>query len=95
MLLNCATDALFIICCNFQIGKLLQIYLVAPVSSASAERSFSTLRRTKTWLRSTQGQDRLTALASMQIEHEILEGLDMQQIIAQFSTRAERRLNFS
>ena len=30
----------------------------------------------------------------MQIEREILDSLDVQKIIAQFSAKAERRLNF-
>ena len=55
----------------FKVGLLLQIYLVAPISSATSERSFSTLKRTKTWMRSTQGELRLSALASMQIEKEV------------------------
>jgi hypothetical protein len=81
--------------CVVQVGKLIQIYLVAPVSSATAELSFSTLRRTKTWLRSTQGEDRLTALASMQIEREILDNLDIQKIVTGFAAKADRRLQFN
>ena len=82
------------LCCVtvFQVGKLLQLYLVAPVSSATAERSFSTLRRTKTWLRSTKGQNRLSSLASMQIEREVLDNLNIQQIISQFADKSDRRL---
>lgn len=64
----------------------------APVSSATAERSFSTLRRTKTWLRSTQGQERLSSLASMQIEREILSEIKIQDIVSKFAAKAERRL---
>ena len=64
----------------------------APVSSATAERSFSTLRRTKTWLRSTQGQERLSSLASMQIEREILSEIKIQDIVSKFASKAKRRL---
>ncbi|KAL5245835.1 hypothetical protein ACI65C_013243 [Semiaphis heraclei] len=45
------------------IRELLFIISCLPVSVASAERSFSTLRRLKTWLRSRIGQNRLTGLA--------------------------------
>lgn len=55
-------------------------------------RSFSTLRRTKTWLRSTQGQERLSSLASMQIEREILSEIKIQDIVSKFAAKAERRL---
>jgi len=38
---------------------LARIYLVCPVTSVECERSFSVLRRLKTWLRRTTGQSRL------------------------------------
>lgn len=38
---------------------LLRLLLVFPVSSCESERSFSCLRRLKTWLRSTMTQERL------------------------------------
>jgi len=46
-----------------QVVTLLKLFLVVPATSASAERSFSLLRRIKTWLRSTTGQERLNHLA--------------------------------
>ena len=42
---------------------LLVIFLTVPVTSAECERSFSCLKRLKTWLRSTIGQSRLSSLA--------------------------------
>jgi hAT family C-terminal dimerisation region len=39
-----------------KVEKLVRLLLVAPASSAEAERSFSALRRLKTWLRSTMTQ---------------------------------------
>ena len=36
-----------------ELRKLIKIYLTAPVTKATSERSFSTLRRVKTYLRST------------------------------------------
>jgi len=42
-----------------ELNKLLQIILTVPVSSCTAERSFSALRRLKTFLRSTMSQNRL------------------------------------
>ncbi len=77
-----------------EVGKVLQIYLVAPISSATAERSFSTLRRTKTWLRSTQGALGVTALALMQIESDILHPFDTDGIVKQSASKTPRRLQF-
>ena len=39
-----------------EVEQLVRLLLVAPASSAEAERSFSALRRLKTWLRSTMTQ---------------------------------------
>ena len=38
------------------VEKLLRLLLISPASSCEAERSFSALRRLKTWLRSTMTQ---------------------------------------
>ena len=46
-----------------EVLKLIKLLLVCPASAASAERSFSGLRRLKTWLRSSISQERLTHLA--------------------------------
>ncbi len=41
-----------------EVEKMLHIILVIPASNATAERSFSTLRRLKDWLRSSMLQKR-------------------------------------
>ena len=46
-----------------QVKLLLHALLVVPASTATPERSFSALRRLKTWLRGTMGQERLNSLA--------------------------------
>ncbi|GFX33083.1 hypothetical protein TNCV_5042511 [Trichonephila clavipes] len=45
--------------------------LRVPVSTASAEKSFSKLKLIKTYLRSTMSQERLSALSVLSIEAEI------------------------
>ena len=42
--------------------RLIRLLLVVPASNATAERSFSQLRRLKTWLRSSMQQQRLVDL---------------------------------
>lgn len=44
------------------IYKMLQVALTLPVSSATCERSFSAMRRIKTWVRTSMLQDRFTNL---------------------------------
>ena len=45
-----------------EVNKLLHAYFTFPVTSATAERSFSSLRRMKTFLRTTMTQERLNNL---------------------------------
>jgi len=43
-----------------EVNKLLQIYYTLPLSSATAERTFSAMRRLKNYMRATMTQKRLT-----------------------------------
>ena len=60
--------------CNPQIypniNRLLRILSTLPVSTATSERSFSTMKRLKTYLRSTMTESRLTSLALLAIHRE-------------------------
>lgn len=47
----------------------LQIALAQPCTTCTIERSFSTLRRVKTWLRSTMGEDRLNGNTFIHLFH--------------------------
>ena len=42
--------------------KVIKMLLVVPATSATAERSFSTMKRVKSYLRSAMGQERLNDL---------------------------------
>ena len=56
-----------------EICILLRIYLTCPIANVTAERAFSCLKRIKTYLRSTIGQDRLSSLAILNIENEYIK----------------------
>ena len=51
-------------------NTLLKILAIQPVSTASAERSFSCLGRLKTWMRSTITEHRLCGLALMAMNRD-------------------------
>lgn len=57
--------------------QLLKILAILPVSTASAERSFSTLRRLKTYLRNSTSENRLVGLALLNIHRNICTTDDM------------------
>lgn len=58
-----------------ELYKLLQLMLTIPATCTSAELSFSCLRRIKTDLRKTCGQDRLINLAKISIASVVVEDL--------------------
>ena len=66
--------------------------LTDPVSSASAETSFSKLKLTKTYLRSTMGQERLSALSVLSIEAEIAVGISYDIILKKFNEAKSRKV---
>jgi hypothetical protein len=51
--------------------KLLKIISTIPMNTAEAERSFSTLKRIKRFLRNSMTENRLIALAMLSIEKQI------------------------
>ena len=74
------------------IMRLLILAMTFPVTSASAERSFSALKRIKTYLRSTMHQDRLCHLAILSIERTLSGSLDMDKVIEKFDEQHPRRI---
>jgi len=62
--------------------KLVNLLTVVPASSATAERSFSSLRRLKTWLRSTTTQLRLNSLAILTAHREYEPHVD--EVLSEF-----------
>ncbi|XP_043484549.1 zinc finger MYM-type protein 1-like [Leptopilina heterotoma] len=74
------------------IVTLIEIFLTIPLSNASAERSFSALKRVKTYLRSRMGQNRLDALSVMHIERESLDDINYDDIIKDFASKKARKV---
>uniref|UniRef100_A0A1X7ST17 HAT C-terminal dimerisation domain-containing protein n=1 Tax=Amphimedon queenslandica TaxID=400682 RepID=A0A1X7ST17_AMPQE len=57
--------------CFPDILTVLQIAMTIGITTASAERSFSSLRRLKSYLRSTMSQERLNHLSLLHIERDL------------------------
>ena len=75
------------------IGILLRILCTLPVTSCSFERSFSALKRIKTFLRSSMGNERLTALTLLHIHRDI--EIDIPEVIDEFARRYPRRMKLA
>ena len=67
--------------------KVLPITLTLGVSTGSCERSFSCLKRLKTHLRATIGQERLNSLALLAIERDLASKLilDLEEAVDRFA----------
>jgi len=76
------------------ITTLVRLLLVVGISGASAERSFSVLRRLKTYLRSTMTQKRLTHLSTLCIERERAQNIDTKNILSLFVNNDVREKKF-
>lgn len=69
--------------------ELLKILSILPVSTATAERSFSTLRRLKNYLRNTTSESRLVGLALLSIHRDVDITDDM--VLDKFSNSGKSR----
>ena len=76
-----------------QIFEMIKLYLSIPISSAEAERSFSCLKRLKTWLRNRARQELISSSALINLELEDLKLLDYDAIIDEFASYSvDRRM---
>lgn len=74
------------------IDTIMCVLLTMPVASATAERSFSVLKRLKTYIRSTMRNDRLSALGLMHIHRDFEVNLDKAMDV--FVAAKKRRADF-
>ena len=76
--------------------KLLKIIVVTPMATSEPERCFSTLKRIKLFLRSSTGNDRLSALTMLSIEKGMIEDIkDLNDLVTDyFATRKSKRMDF-
>lgn len=71
---------------------LFRIFVTLPVTTCTPERTFSTLKRLKTYLRNSCGQERLTGLALMSVHRDV--DIDNEEIITTFAMEKARKLDF-
>ena len=71
-----------------------KILLTILVIVASAERSFLKLKLIKSYLRSIISQERLSELAILSIENEILEKLKYKNLISQLPFQKAKIIDF-
>lgn len=67
-----------------QVVILAKLLLVMPATNAVSERSFSALRRVKTYLRATTTQKRLNHIMLMHIHKERTDKIDLIKVANEF-----------
>ncbi|KAI6648353.1 Zinc finger MYM-type 1-like protein [Oopsacas minuta] len=72
----------------------LVLYLVLPVTTCEAERSFSVLWMLLTYFRSTKGQERMSSLAFLNSHWDLVRTiLPIEDLMQEFIKRSTVRLN--
>ena len=69
-------------------------YNTIPLSSATAERTFSSMRRVKTWLRSRMCANTLTNYLFATIHKERFDLVDTEEIAREFVLQSSQRMNY-
>ena len=76
-----------------QFHLILRLYLTIPMSNATSERAFSTLRRVKNYLRTSLTQKHLNHHVMLHAHKNRLDSLDLGKIRRHFVETNEGRLN--
>ncbi len=70
---------------------IIRIAMTIAVSTASCERSFSALKRIKTYLRSTMGDQRLSDIGILSIEREMSQKIQIDRVLEEFMNKDKNR----
>ena len=76
-----------------EVFRFARLLLVMPATNAVSERSFSCLRRIKTYLRLTMHQERLNHLMLLHIHRDRTDKLELVDVANDFVKGLEHRLN--
>ncbi len=67
------------------INELFKILWTIPVNFCECERNFSSLRRPKTYLKNSMGQERLSGIAALNLEKDF--EINIERILTDFITK--------
>ena len=73
------------------LSKLFQLLLILPATNATSERSFSALRRMKSYLRCTMSQARLNHLMILHYHQALCDTIDLKVIANEYIIKNETR----
>ena len=70
---------------------LAKLIIVMPATNSSSERSFSAMRRVKSYLRSTMSQERLNNLMILHVHQDYTDTINLIDVANDFVCKSERR----
>ena len=76
-----------------QVCRAVQLIMVMPATNATSERSFSALRRVKSYLRSTMGQERLNNLMVLHVHSNRTDSLNLVNVANDFVKDSDQRVH--
>lgn len=80
--------------CLPEVHKLLKLYNSVPLVSATAERTFSVMRRLKSWLRSTLTANSLNNKMFASIHRDRMDDVSSEKIAREFDANSQERRNY-
>ena len=75
------------------VSRVFQLLLVLPATNATSERSFSALRRIKSYLRTTMTQSRLNHLMILHYHQDLCDKLDIDSVGNEYISKNDTRRN--
>ena len=81
--------------CLPELHKLLQLYSSIALSSATAERTFSAMRRRiKSWTRSSMTANSLSNKMFANLHKQRIDNVNLETVASDFIARSERRKSY-
>ena len=77
-----------------EVFELVRLYLTVPMTSATAERTFSTMRRLKNYMHTTMTQKRLNHVALLHTHKNRTDTLNLKDVAERFISVNERRSSY-
>ena len=74
-----------------EVVLLIKLILVLPATNATSERSFSAMKRVKSHLRATMGQERLNNLIVLHVHKDYTDKIPSTTVANEFISKCPRR----
>lgn len=71
--------------------KIISLIKTLPITTASNERFFSSLKNVKSYLRTSMGDERLNDLMVLNVEKEEVNNINLEEAVDVFATLKNRR----